>query len=432
MQQDDTFAEVCSDWPGWTPSALSGFEWWTLMAPKKRQHRPIPRYHDKVFSPPHLCIWNTKFDAFKLLCNSPDAISIETNAPTVTPRGQTGIEQLPAELLAAIFRLLNPDDFIAFSLCSQALWMHAIQRAKNGYTEWKKTYSLAGTPIMYVGSHLKVLPEFVYDKYPDLIPEETPQEIRDARRMVTRTTAAFNKAVLEFDQTPLPYDDAYMQSFTKYIANADIPAGLHDSIKASFPTFGIEQGSKWLLRNLTKNEFIRMEAINTTTLAHIQHSWLTLDTLLYWLICWRGNGHQQILDWENLEDFIGATNQARYGTWRGTLFQSPYSACWPIWSGNWAGHSLEVVADRNLDEGWIDRTSKFDQLAPKLLQTMYAFALTQGDFKPKRYWEEVFEQLGDVVDQETEYEHDGKTWTETHKTIVSLRVHATALCGCTS
>lgn len=95
MQHDLTFAEVCADWPGWTPSALSGFEWWTLMAPKKRQHRPIPRFHDKVFSPPHLCIWNMKFDAFKLLCNSPDAISIGVRSSQVTPRGQIRIERGP-------------------------------------------------------------------------------------------------------------------------------------------------------------------------------------------------------------------------------------------------------------------------------------------------------------------------------------------------
>ncbi|CAG7557577.1 unnamed protein product [Fusarium equiseti] len=360
-----------------------------------------------------------------------NAISIELNALKVTPRGQTRIEKLPAELLAAIFGLLNPEDFIAFSLCSRSIWAHAVKWAQNAYLRWKKTYSLAGTPIMYVGSHLKVLPEFVYDKYPELIPEETPQEIRDGGRMVTRTTAAFNKAVLEFDQTPLPYDDAYMQSLTKHIANADIPASLHASMIASFPTFGIEKGSKWLLCNLTNNEFIRMEAVSTTTVSHVGHSWLTLDTLLYWLICWRGNGHQQLLDWENLEDFIGATNRARDGTWRGALYQSPYSACWPIWSGKWAGHSLEVVTDRDLDEGWVDRTSEFNRLAPKLLLTMYALALSERDVRPKRYWEGVFEQLGDVVDQVTEFEQDGRKWKETHKIIVSLQVHATALCGCT-
>ncbi|KAJ4019614.1 hypothetical protein NW766_003356 [Fusarium irregulare] len=431
MQHDLTFAEVCSDWPGWTPSALSGFEWWTLMAPKKRQHRPIPRFHDKVFSPPHLCIWNIKFDAFKLLCNSPDAISIGVTAPQVTPRGQSRIERFPAELLTAIFSFLDPDDLVAFGLCSQTLWGHAIQCTKKGYHRWKNTYSLAGTPIMYVGSHLKILPEFVYDEYPDLIPEETLRKICKSGRMVTRTTAAFNKAVLEFDQTPLPNDEAYIQSFAKHIVNANIPASLHESMETSFPTFGIKKGSKWLLRNLTNNEFIRMEAVNTTTVAHVGHSWLTLDTLLYWLICWRGDGHEQNMDWANLENFIGATNWLRDGTWGGALYQSAYSAFWPMWSGNWAGHSLEVVTDRGLEQGWVDRTPAFDRLAPKLLLTMYTFALSERDVKPKRYWEEVFDQIGDVVDQVMEYEQDGRKWTETHKYVVSLRAHATALCGCT-
>ena len=220
----------------------------------------------------------------------------------MTPRGQIHVEKLPAELLAAIFRLLDPDGFIAFGLCYQTLWGHAIQSYKNEYCRWKKTYSLAGTPIMYVGSHLKVLPQFVYDEYPDLIPEETPREIRKRGRIITRTTAAFNKAVLEFDQTPLPYDDAYRVSFTKHIANAKIPANRHESMKASFPTFSIEKGSKWLLGNLTNNEFIRMEAVGTTDVAHTRHGWLTLDTLLYWLICWRGDGDQQNLDWEYLDD----------------------------------------------------------------------------------------------------------------------------------
>lgn len=401
------------------------------MAPKKRQHRPIPRYLDKVYSPPRLCSWNIKFDAFKLLCNSPDAISIGSNTSPVTPRGRTSIEQLPAELLVAIFAYLNHDDFIALSLCSQAFWIYAIQMSKNGYLEWKKRYSLAGTPIMYVGSHVRILPEFVYDKYPEWIPEETLNSIRHYRngRLVTRTTAAFNKAALEFDQTPLPDDEAYIQSFTKHIANADIPTSKHESMKASFPTFAIEKGSKWLLRNLTNKEFIRMEAVSTTDVAHVGHSWLTLDTLLYWLICWRGRGDEQRLNWDNLEAFAGVSNTDT--VWRNPERNFAQFAFWPIWSGNWAGHSLEVVTDRNLDQGWIDRTSEFDQLAPNLLQTMYAFALSQKDVKPKRYWEEVFEQLGDVVDQVTEYEQDGRKWKETHKIIVSLQVHATALCGCT-
>lgn len=89
-----------------------------------------------------------------------------------------------------------------------------------------------------------------------------------------------------------------------------------------------------------------------------------------------------------------------------------------------------MVTDRDLEEGWVDRTPAFDRLAPKLLLTMYTFALSERNVKPERYWDEVFEQLGDVVDEVTEYERDGKKWMETHKFIVSLRAHATALCGC--
>ena len=93
--------------------------------------------------------------------------------------------------------------------------------------------------------------------------------------------------------------------------------------------------------------------------------------------------------------------------------------------------AIEVMEMCELDEGWVDRTSEFDRLAPKLLLTMYALALSERDVNPKRYWEEIFEQLGDVVDEVVRYKQNGRTWTETHKIIVSLRAHATTLCRCT-
>jgi hypothetical protein len=244
--------------------------------------------------------------------------------------------------------------------------------------------------------------------------------------------------MLQSHNTPYPYDDLYVESFEKHIANADIPVHLQNSIKSSLPTLSIEKGSKWLLRNLTNKEFICMESVVTSedeaTVSHAGNSWLTLDILLFWLICWRGDVRQNTWSWEDLEEFVGVTDEGIDDILHDLTYGPLDDKFWPIWAGNWAGHSLEVVVDRPLGGAWVDRTNAIDTLAPKMLLTMYGLALAEGTFEAKRHWEEVLDQRGQVIDEELEiYVSDGETTrTETHKiiTIGSLKAHPSVLCNC--
>ncbi|CAF3598166.1 unnamed protein product [Fusarium graminearum] len=429
------------------PSDLDGFQWWALLAPKKTDQtaKPYFRVQSSRMKPSYFCTEYRSFDAFKLFCNSLDGIKIQSSSSTMPHklRGQSRLERLTPEILGLIFEVSEPDGFIALSLCSQSLWALAINWAQNGYLRWRNAFSLAGTPVIYASSYLKTLPQYLYDMYPKFVTEETEEEVAAPRlygqgRTVTQSTAWFNDIVLQSHLAPVPYDGLYVQSFEKIISKANIPFHLHKNMRSSLPIMTIEKGSKWLLRNLTNNEYIRMESVMTTegevTVSHVGNSWLTLDMLLFCLICWRGDGRQNTWSWEQLEGYVGMTEEGIDDTLHDPTYGPLDDKFWPIWAGNWVGHSLEVVTDRELDSSWVDRTNSIETLAPKMLLTMYGLALAEGSPQARHHWESVFEQRGDVIDEEHEcYVSDGVTIeAKTHKKIVigSLRVHADCLCGC--
>ncbi|RGP63916.1 hypothetical protein FSPOR_8243 [Fusarium sporotrichioides] len=431
-----------------TPSDLETEEWWALLAPQKADQTPVPyfRVHSSRVKPSYFCTEYRSFDAFKLLCNSLGGVKIESSPIVLqNSRGHSPLERLPPEILGIVFDCSQSNDFVALSLCSRGLWTYAVKWAQNGYLRWRNAYSLAGTPILYASSRLRTLPQCVYDMYPGSVPTETRQEMSSPslysqRRMVTRSTAWYRDIMLKSHQAPFPYDELYIESFDNMITMADIPDHFHASMRSSFPTMTLGKGSKWLLLNMTNNEYIRMESVITTegekTVSHPGNDWLTLDILLFWLICWRGDGRQNTWSWEELDEFVGMTEEMIDDTLHDPTYGPLDDKFWPVWTGNWAGHSLEVVTDRDLDRLWVDRTNSIEKLASKMLLTMYGLALAEGSFKARKHWEWVLYQRGDIIDEEQDHDgpDGGTTSTETHKTIVigSLRVHADCLCDCGS
>ncbi|KAF4964240.1 hypothetical protein FSARC_7794 [Fusarium sarcochroum] len=394
-------------------------ERWTLLAPKKGQQMKLPSLeNDSLWDlkPSYFCTLYLSFDAFKLLCNSIG--SLKTNPGLEPGRDSTQrlsqqtpaltrLEKLPPELLSIVFALLDPDSFIALGLCSQSLWAHAITWAQNGYLQWRNAYSWAGTPMICVGSKLKVLPSSIYAMFPETIPDTTP-ESPDSRgqqepRTENRPRIWHNEMIKRCVKRPDPYDDRYRDGFWKHIRSAGIPDKLHETMVTSFPTFSIEPESRWYLRNLTQKEYIRMEGTITTdeevTVSLVGNHWLTLDILLVWLISWRGDGRQDTCSWEQLQEFVGVTDSGLGDIMIDPTYGPLDHIFWPIWAGPWAGHSFDVVTEYKMDVEWVDRTSMIELLCPKLLRTLYGLAMAEAG-EAREYWGEIFEKSGGVVDLE--------------------------------
>ncbi|KAF4970773.1 hypothetical protein FZEAL_9976 [Fusarium zealandicum] len=387
-------------------------ERWTLLVPNKEQQMRLPSLEDTncwPLTPPSFCTCHLSFDAFKLLCGSIENINTNKHSrgvaqitPQQTP-SHTRLEELVPELLGIIFTFLDPDDFISLGLCSQTLWAQAIGWAQNGYLRWRSAYSWAGTPVICVGSELQALPQSIYDMFPSAIPEAIPDKLDSGEhgQMLSQNRPGVwhNEAIERYEKTPVPFDDLYLDGFWKHIRSAGIPPELQESMAATFPTFSIEPGSKWYLRNLTQNEYIRMEAIITSdgevTISFLGNHWLTLDIILLWLISWRGDDARDTYSWEQLEQFVGVTDTGLGDTMIDPTYGPLDHTFWPIWAGPWAGHRLDVVADE-VGVGWVDRTGMIESLSGKWMRTLYGNALYDRD-GVEQYWAEVFEQSGGAV-----------------------------------
>lgn len=125
-----------------------------------------------------------------------------------------------------------------------------------------------------------------------------------------------------------------------------------------------------------------MEAVVTSdgeaTISLPGRQWLTLDILLLWLISWKADykkKRKKAWSWEQLETFIGLTDQELSDVSKDLSFGTMYYDFWPIWDGPWARHRLGVVIETGLDSDWKDRTENITRLAPKMLRMFYRRSL---------------------------------------------------------
>ncbi|KAM0354872.1 hypothetical protein ACHAPU_000708 [Fusarium lateritium] len=385
-------------------------EWWTFLAPEKQQRLrlPLADARDTDGGPYWFCTQRLSFDAFKLLCSSLESVNLKPDQHFATSQQrcpvQTKLERLPHELLTVIFSSSQPEDFVALALGSQTLWKHAVTWAQNGYVRWRNEYSWANTPLICAGSKLEFIPHSIYDICPETTPDELPtvdSPDTPEPRTQSRPNTWYHKTMKSYQKTPFPFDDVYIDAFTKHIKSANIPENLHGLMQGSLPTLRVEQGSKWYLRNLSKSEYICMEAITTSdgeaTVSLKATNWLTLDMLLLWLISWRGDSSQDVWSWEELEDFVGFTDMNLEDTVMDPTYGPLDHKFWPMWAGNWAGDRLDVVAECEFNASWIDRTNWVDTLANKMMRTFYGLALAEGEPATQLYWAEIFKRSGGVI-----------------------------------
>ncbi|SPJ73379.1 uncharacterized protein FTOL_03109 [Fusarium torulosum] len=388
-------------------------EWWTFVTPEKRQKMRLlsPVDDGDVSGPAWFCTDRLSFNAFKLLCNSPEKVKIKADGdfglglsrmPSLRVEVLTSLEGLPAELLMAIFMLLEPGDLIALGLCSQTLWNHAVTYAQGGYFQWKSAYSWVNTPLMCAGSKLNALPKSVYDNGAAAILGELPPWDGPDTEEQTGLNDWYHRVIELYQEMPCPYDGLYSKAFSEQIRSSGIPENLHGSMKASLPIFNVEIGSKWYLCNLSQKEYICMEGVvarkGEATVCLKKTHWLTLDILLLWLITWRGEEDtQDVWSWEELGTFAGFPD----GSLEDTLMDQTYGPLngkfWPMWAGAWAGQRLEVVAERKLDVDWANRTGEIDSLADKMMRLFYGLSIAEGSHWSRKYWAKVFKESGGVI-----------------------------------
>ncbi|KAF5638086.1 hypothetical protein F52700_4790 [Fusarium sp. NRRL 52700] len=390
-------------------------ECWVFLTPEKKQGMRMPVIDLKSFMDPSIfCTHHLSFDAFKFLCNSMEGIEIDSDEWTVLHsaqstsqplQGQTRLEMLPAELLAAIFELLEVEDTVALAMCSQTLWSRTMNWVKGSYVQWKNEYSWANTPMICTVETLRVLPKALQYILPEPTSEdiEMESELAGRRHHLATTWASiwFNEAVDNYEKVPFPYDSLYEEAFLRHLEMASIPERLHPIMKACLPRLSLEPGSSWLLRNLTEQEYIRMEAVvtsdNEATISLPGRQWLTLDILLLWLISWKADykkNRKKAWSWEQLETFEGFTDQDLSNACEDPLYGPCCTDFWPIWVGAWAGHKLDVVTETKLDTEWKDRTENITRLAPKMLRVFYGSSLAIQK-ENRDYWEDAFTQGGD-------------------------------------
>ncbi|KAK2690876.1 hypothetical protein QWA68_010322 [Fusarium oxysporum] len=295
---------------------------------------------------------------------------------------------------------MEPSDF-----CTHHLSFDAFKWVKGGYIQWKNEYSWVNTPIICTVGRLRVLPKALQHILPKATPDDIERESEQTGQLynleTTRASIWFDESVDNYERVPFPYDYSYEEAFLKQLGGAVIPESLHLPMKACLPTLNLEPGSNWFLRNLTDQEYIRMEAVVTpddeATISLPGRKWLTLDILLLWVISWKADyrkNRKTTWSWEQLETFEGFTDRDVSDACQGPGYGPMCSDFWPIWVGPWAGHRLYVIIKERLDNGWKDRTENITRLAPKMLRVFYGRSLAMKN-EHQEYWEEAFRQDGD-------------------------------------
>jgi hypothetical protein len=386
-------------------------EWWTFVAPEKRQKMGLiyPVDNGDVSGPAWFCTDRLSFNAFKLLCNSPEKVKIKADGDLGSCRTSslhgdmlTPLESLPPELLLTIFTLLQPEELMALGLCSQTLWNHATTYALGGYSRWKNAYSWVNTPLICAGSKLETLPKSMYHIGAEKAHGGLPLwDIPDTEEQ-TGLNNWYHKVIEPYEETPCPYDGLYSKAFSEQIRSAGIPESLHASMKASLPALNVEIGSSWYLCNLTRKEYICMEGVvvrkGEATVCLKETHWLTLDMLLLWLITWRGlENTQDVWSWDGLETFAGFSDEKLEDTLMDPTYGPLNDKFWPMWVGAWAGHRLEVVAEKKLDVDWVNRTSDIDSLANKMMRLFWGLSIAEGTQLNRKYWAKIFKESGGVI-----------------------------------
>ena len=263
------------------------------------------------------------------------------------------IEALPSELLGHIMGDLSPEDIVSFAVCSKRLLSklpHQVQQDIRNSVAWSNTPLIC--PFLYACN----FPPAMDELFPEVKAQQDAFNCRDIKRpMDPDPIHVWVKLAFETFEG-IEDIGSRRKRWLEAIASPSITQGIphrillmlksavEDHLRLKSP----QPGEKWALRNLTTNEYFRLEIAHCTTaeriIAHVETAapWLTLDAALLFHIYWSGG-----LPLEG----------------KATIASTPPRSD-RFKRGAWAGHCFDVVrcSEPLLAEAWKDVTESVVKL----------------------------------------------------------------------
>ncbi|KAI6774604.1 hypothetical protein HG531_001453 [Fusarium graminearum] len=382
---------------------IFGLEFWYISAPLRNERVELKCHSVGISSLKGFCVRNMSFNAFNLLLHRPPAGLLDQalmKRNCLAPLSP--IEKLPLELISSIYLYLHPTDCIALGLCSQTLWIRAMDFIRHS----RRSTTWVDTPIFIAsGKQLLALREASHNNESEL---QDPQDgTQDAVCMLMKPQRPHLFNVLKqarsqnqlCDYASLNSSDInppYLQELIRLSPTSGISKGFHRLMESClFPEEFGGQG-QWCLRDFTTNEYIRMEPVRDRsisehpTISLTRNPWMTLDILLIWLITWEAgrNRSPENVTREILRDQINKimSNHGAGVTASDVTQIRSYST--DMSSGRWAGHSLDVVqlVHNKMESGWTDITDEIQDASQRWFVAIYYDAVRLGQTKYVEYW----------------------------------------------
>ena len=277
----------------------------------------------------------------------------------------SALESLPNELLDAIMdddTTLSLQDIVNLGVCSKRLWIRLLHHVREDMR--KSNASWSNTPLICPFLYLRDFPPAMNKLFPDV---KAQQDAFDGHpwsspsRHEQEPTYLWVKRAFETFESVEQIDDRrrhWLRAISSPLITRTTPlwtfqmlkSGLEDALRLNAPL----PGEKWVLRNLTANEYVRLEVADGTDVAtdteaadstdraivaYVETAapWLNLDVALLLRIFWYREGART----------QPGTTTARYAVRMSNIFKR----------GAWAGHCFDVVrCSELLPDTWKDST----------------------------------------------------------------------------
>jgi len=243
------------------------------------------------------------------------------------------LESLPNELFDQILydATLGPQDIVNFGVCSKRIWTRVLH------------HILETTPIAPWANTPLICPSSTISDFPPAMYEFCPQVHKDPTSRMTLPPVS--KWVEGAFETFANVQDAntrrqcWLEAFSSPAITYSMPPQVHLALRSTLEdVLRLEvplRGEKWALRNLTTNEYVRLEVADTENIiAYVETAapWLPLDIALLIRIIWYTTGA------EGSRPFRRSVG--------------------PDKRGAWAGHRFDVVriVEVNPEGAWTDAT----------------------------------------------------------------------------
>lgn len=333
--------------PGVDQTERMGVQYWNLLAPKllERLELTSTKSGGDLLDFAASAESTSIIDAFHKLARPQKTASATSkrshqNNLSSSTTTLSALETLPAELLALILAdgTLSKAEVITFGSCSRTLWSHVLRHIQDDCR--KAAGPWAGTPLIVTGNWLLDLPESIHREFPEgkELERQWAAGIRGfGRRGGMCPARRWNHGVISTSQNAKFARQEWLEAgkWLETVEDLDLLPEVSMSLEEAVSVVRLRAGDKWIFRNLSTREFVRLvvdKKTKGTEKAVVEGvSWLSLDQLLFGKTCWSRN------------QFYAAGSMAP---------KPPVSP-----QGEWAGHAFDVVCEADhVAEGWKDGT----------------------------------------------------------------------------